>query len=79
MAPTLWLGEERGRRCDESWLRRAGGGVNGTSPPPQRAPGVAAAEVGAAADPGVGGSEAAADPGVGEEEVAAAAAARRRW
>ena len=57
---TYWLGEERGRRCDESWPRRAGGGVDGAGPPPRRALGVAAAEVEAAVE-----EEVAVDPGVG--------------
>jgi len=54
----VWLGEERGRRCDESWPRRASGGVDGAGPP-RRAPGIAVAEVGAAVE-----EKAATDPGV---------------
>jgi len=60
MARTVWLGEERGRHCDESRTRRGSGGVDGAGPPPRRALGVAAAEVEAAVE-----EEVAVDPGVG--------------
>src|SRR6185312_10389793 len=48
------LEEARGRRCDESWPRRAGGGIDGAGPP-RRAPGIAA-------DPAIVGGGGAANP-----------------